>query len=315
MEKSKNHQLRLGILILAGLLFFIVSVYLLGKQQNLFSSNIKVNAHFSDVKGLQIGNSVRFSGINVGTVTDIRILNDSIIEVEMAIDKDDIKFIKKDAKVEISNEGLMGNKLIKITPGSTSSRNLEVGDELVSKNTITSDELLEETKKIIQSTKMVANNLIEVTEKMNNGSGDFSKLLNDNQITTNLEKVSGEMVNVTGDLKEITHKINHGEGDIGKLLNEDDISAQVKVIIARLDSIASVGEQTMNNLHETSRQINEGNGVVNKLIYDTTLANDLDTTMIKLNDGIDEARRAASTIDNSWILNVFSKKNKKQKSN
>ena len=311
--KDNNHQLKLGILITAGLLFFVVSVYLLGKQQNMFSSDMKIKAHFSNIKGIQVGNNVRFSGINIGTVTDIHILSDSIIEVEMAIEKEVAKFIKKDSKVEISNDGLMGNKLVTINPGNGDSDGISEGDELISNNKITSDELLEETKDIIMTTKAVAGNLKEITEKLNNGDGDFSKLLNDDKITSNLEYVSGEMVGLSSDLKEISNKINNGSGDIGKLLNDDQITQQANAVISKLDSVAYVGQQTIDNLHQTSVQINEGNGVINKLIYDTIWSHQLDTTMVKLNDGIDEAKQAASTIDNSWILNVFSK-NKKEKS-
>ncbi|MCB2197231.1 MAG: MCE family protein [Bacteroidetes bacterium] len=312
MKNNNNHQLKLGILITAGLLFFVVSVYLLGKQQNMFSSDIKVKAHFTNIKGLQVGNNVRFSGINIGTVTDIHILNDSVIEVEMAIEKEVTKFIKKDSKVEISNDGLMGNKLITINPGNRSTLGISEGDELLSKNKITSDELLEETKNIIMTTKTVAGNLKEITEKLNNGNGDFSKLLNEDEITSNLKKVSGEMVGLSSDLRKISYKINNGHGDIGRLLNEDGITRQANEAISKLDSIAFIGQQTMNNLHKTSVEINEGNGVINKLIYDTVLSYKLDTTMVKLNQGIDEAKQAASTIDNSWILNVFSKKDKKR---
>ena len=109
-----------------------------------------------------------------------------------------------------------------------------------------------------------------------------------------------------------------GDGDLAKLLNEDSITSQINALIHELDSASGTVHKISQNLLTGSRQINEGNGIINKLLYDSVFASDLDKTMNNLNQGLDQAKDAAETIDDSWILNVFSKKknkNRKQKEN
>jgi phospholipid/cholesterol/gamma-HCH transport system substrate-binding protein len=53
--------------------------------------------------------------------------------------------------------------------------------------------------------------------------------------------------------------------------------------------------------------------LITKILYDSTLTSQLDSTMEKVNSGLEDARKAAETIDNSWVLNVFSGKNEKKK--
>src|SRR5688572_3289491 len=118
MSKAVGYTIRLGVFVVLGGLFFIIGIYYIGKKQRLFSDVFKVHGIFSNVSGLQIGNNVRFSGINVGTVDNIIIINDTSVMVDMIIDSQTRKFIKQDAKAFIGSEGLMGNKIINITHGS-----------------------------------------------------------------------------------------------------------------------------------------------------------------------------------------------------
>ena len=313
MNRKISQYLRLGILVLAGLVFLLGSVYLIGKQQNMFRPVVKINTYFSDVKGLELGNNVRFSGINVGTVSKIELINHAMVRVEMSIDRKIIKFIKKDAQVEISNDGLMGNNILIIHPGTGEEEAVVEGDELLSKTSITTDELLTEAKNILQNSKLITNNLIEISSKLNNGDGDFSMLLNENKVSSNLDLISKRIMHLADEMEEITGKIDHGDGDIGRLLNKDDLTQKANTILARIDSISVLSMKAVENLHDVAVQLKEGDGVVQKLVYDTTMSNKFDTTLLKINESLDEARKAVKTVDDSWILNVFSKKKKEGK--
>lgn len=313
MKRNTNHQLKLGILVLAGLAFFITSVYLLSKQQNLFVKVVKIQSSFSDIKGLKLGNTVHFSGINVGTVSEINIINDSTVHVEMLIQKEIIRFIRKDSKVEIKNEGLIGNKIIFIYPGSINQPSVEENDVLLSRNTLTTEDLLEQAKSILIDGKRISNNLATISEKLNNGDGDLSKLINDNSITTKLNKASDKLIDLTADLDQIAKKANSGNGDLATLINKKNITNRIDSILVELDSVSVISKQTVSNLNKASEQINSGNGLITRLLYDSTLSYQLDSTIKKANSGLDEAKKAAKTIDNSWMLNVFSGKNEKKK--
>ena len=68
MNKESGYQWKLGMFVIIGLALFVTTIYFVGKQKNLFGSTFELNSKFNSVNGLEVGNNVRFSGINIGTV-------------------------------------------------------------------------------------------------------------------------------------------------------------------------------------------------------------------------------------------------------
>ena len=85
MKNRTAQNLRLGIFIITGVVIFVLAVYFIGNKQNLFGDNTRISSVFKNVDGLQRGNNVRYAGVNVGTVRDITIVNDTSIVVDMLI--------------------------------------------------------------------------------------------------------------------------------------------------------------------------------------------------------------------------------------
>ena len=85
---TQKFKIRLGLFIAGGLALFVIAIFIIGKQKNLFNPVFKLTTTFYNVSGLQVGNNIRFSGINVGTVDNIDIINDSTVRVDMLIKKE-----------------------------------------------------------------------------------------------------------------------------------------------------------------------------------------------------------------------------------
>src|SRR3954467_10262416 len=100
---TPKFKVRLGLFIAGGLALFLIAIFIIGKQKNLFNPVFRLTTEFYSISGLQVGNNVRFSGINVGTVDNIQIVNDSTVRVDMMIKKDVQPFIKKDCEVAIGS--------------------------------------------------------------------------------------------------------------------------------------------------------------------------------------------------------------------
>src|SRR5574339_214522 len=111
MAKQMVNNIKLGVFVMAGLLFLILLLYMIGKNKNLFGSNFILKARFENVQGLQTGNNVRYAGIESGTVKKITILNDTVVEVVMVIDDKMKSIIRKNAIVSIGTDGFVGNKV------------------------------------------------------------------------------------------------------------------------------------------------------------------------------------------------------------
>ncbi|QGY47698.1 MCE family protein [Maribellus comscasis] len=308
MKDKKNRSLKLGIMVTVGLILFLWAVYYLGSQQKLFTSSVAVKSYFNNVSGLVEGNKVRYSGITVGTVSEIKIVSDSTILVEMSIDQKTKEFIRRDSKVEINSDGLMGSKIVNILPGTAAAGSVSDEDFLQTVNPLDLQNILVEAKKVIDDGRKITGNLIEITNKINNGDGDIAVLLNDNSITTRLNEIGNQMASTSVMVNSIVAKIDNGEGDLGRLINDTTLTAEMGQVMERFNTVSMRTDSISQEIHAFSKELNTGNGVISRLVYDKEMAEHVDTVIVKANAGIEEVMEVAETIERSWIFNLFSKK-------
>ncbi len=311
MKNSTSRKIKLGIFVTVILALLLFAVYYIGKNQNLFHSVTKIYTVFDDIKGLNSGSNVRFSGISVGTVTEIEILEDTVVQVEMAIRKNYVGFIKKDSKVEIDNEGLMGSKILVIHHGSETSPAVEENDKLLAQETINVEDILQEATRIVQNSRDAARNILAVTEHVINGNGSLGRLLYDTVLVADVNFMLERLKASSENAREITESISAGEGDLGKLIYSDSLTTSLSVTFNNLEDASNKVYGLAKNLDKATEQINQGDGLINSLLYDTTMIVKADTTMEKLNRSIEEITETAERIKESWIINLFSGKKKK----
>jgi phospholipid/cholesterol/gamma-HCH transport system substrate-binding protein len=202
---SQKFKVRLGLFIAGGLAIFVLAIFIIGKQKNLFNPVFTVNSTFYNVSGLQVGNNIRFSGINVGTVDNITIINDSTVRVFMMIRKEVKQFIKSDCKAAIGSEGLIGDKLIIITQGSTDAPLVSEGQEISSEEPIEMDAIMASLKVTADNAAVISYQLAEIMIKVNSGTGTLGRLIRDSTIAGNLNQT---MVNLKNSSKGLDENMN-----------------------------------------------------------------------------------------------------------
>jgi len=183
---SQKFKIRLGLFIAGGLALFVFAIFIIGKQKHLFNPVFKLTSTFYNVSGLLVGNNIRFSGITVGTVDKIRIINDSTVKVDMLVDKDVQRFIKSDCEVAIGSSGLIGDKLLTITQGSTDAPVVREGQKLESAEPVELDA-------IMANLQVTTQQLAEIMVKINSGNGTLGRLIQDTVIAENFSQT---MVNI-----------------------------------------------------------------------------------------------------------------------
>lgn len=187
MNKESGITWKLGMFVILGLAIFVAGIYIIGKQKNLFGSTFQLRSQFKSVSGLKAGNNVRFSGINVGTVDEVVLITDSSVMVHMVIKKDVQKFIKTDARTSISSDGLMGDKVLTIYPGTSTNIPVKDNSFIVSKKPIDMDDIMTSVKTSVDNIDIITGQLAEFTYKLNNGKGALSKLMNDEKFGKSLD--------------------------------------------------------------------------------------------------------------------------------
>ncbi len=185
---SEKYKVRLGMFIAGGLALFVGAIFVIGKQKNLFDPVFKLNTTFYNVSGLQVGNSVRFTGINVGTVDNITIINDSTVRVDMLIKSEVKQFIKSDCEVTIGSEGLIGDKLIVITQGNSSSTLAKEGQHLYSTEPVETDAIMASLQVTAGNAEIISQEVAEIMVKVNSGEGTLGRLIQDSTIAENLNQ-------------------------------------------------------------------------------------------------------------------------------
>jgi phospholipid/cholesterol/gamma-HCH transport system substrate-binding protein len=190
---NQKFKIRLGLFIAGGLTLFVLAIFIIGKQKNLFNPVFKLTSTFSNVSGLQVGNNIRFSGINVGTVDNIRIINDSAVRVDMLVKKDVRKFIRSDCEVAIGSEGLIGDKLLTITQGSADAPMVKEGQQLASAEPVEIDAIMASLQVTAGNAEIISQQVAEIVIKINSGRGTLGRLIEDTAIAENLSQT---MVNI-----------------------------------------------------------------------------------------------------------------------
>ncbi|GAC1533514.1 MAG: hypothetical protein NVS3B15_14180 [Sediminibacterium sp.] len=187
MKTSIAQKIKVGSFIAAGFGLLLVAIFLIGKQKNLFTKTFTIYASFKNVSGLQTGNFVRFAGINIGSVENISIQNDTIVRVSLQLQNSIRQFIKTDAAASIGSDGLMGDKLIQIAPGTPNAPIIKEGGFITGINPGSMDQIMNKLAKIATNAESLTENLAGIVQKVNHGEGTFGRLLSNDNLARKLE--------------------------------------------------------------------------------------------------------------------------------
>ncbi|HEX8563402.1 MAG TPA: MlaD family protein [Flavobacterium sp.] len=206
---SDTFKVRLGLFITVGIILFIAAIFFIGRQKNLFDPVFKLSTHFNNVSGLQVGNTVRFSGINVGTVDNIRIVNDTTVQVDMLIQKDVQDFIKTDAMAIIGSEGIIGDRVVVISNGEPGSKPVRDGQAIASTEPIETDAIMASLQITADNAAIATDEITEILYKVNNGEGTLGRLLNDEAIANNIDATIENLKSSSQGLEENMEAAKH----------------------------------------------------------------------------------------------------------
>ncbi|MBI2729262.1 MAG: MCE family protein [Sphingobacteriales bacterium] len=323
MSKKIIDNVKLGIFVMAGLLLLIFSLYMIGRTESLFGSTFKLRTHFKNTNGLTKGNNIRYSGIQVGTVKSMQILNDTTIEVVMVIEEKARTYIHTNAITSIGNEGLMGNKVINISPGKGFAPVVNENDIILSQKSIDTDEMLQTLNKTNENIAVISEELKSTVLRINNSSAIW-KILNDNSLASNL-KIALENIRlasvkskeVTTDLYTVINDVKKGKGSAGILLRDTAFAVQLNEAVVKLkqagDNANRLAEVLTNDINKINNQIEKGQGVITALINDTSITLQLKRTLDNIEKGTDGFNANMEALKHNIFFRGYFRKLEKQK--
>lgn len=319
MEKTDTQKIRLGLFVIIGLTFFVLAIYFIGNKQQMFGKTEHLKAVFNNVGGLQLGNNVRFSGINVGTVRGIEIVNDSTISVNMQIDKAIFPHIKKDAVATIGSDGLVGSVIINIIPGKGNMPPVRPGDAIQSQNRVRTDDMLTTLNVTNQNAAQLTIDLLKITNEINQGKGTIGVLLRDTVMAKDLKatihnlRVTSERTNQTMDnLNKQIAALDNKDNVIG-VLKDTVVGNKIRKIVTNLDASSQEINKVVSNLNATILNIKEGKGAINYLSNDPKLVKKIDSTMTNINEASKKLNENLEALKSNFLFRGYFKKQEKAK--
>jgi phospholipid/cholesterol/gamma-HCH transport system substrate-binding protein len=206
---TQRFKVRLGLFIAGGIILFLAAIFVIGRQKNLFNPVFRLTTAFHSISGLQVGNNVRFSGINVGTVDNINIINDSTVQVDMMIRKQVQEFIKEDCEVAIGSQGIIGDRLLIISQGSNVAPVIKEGQHLSSIEPVETGAIMASLKVSAGNAEIITEQLAYIMMKINSGNGTLGRLIQDSSIAENFSKTMSNLRKSSKGLDENMEAAKH----------------------------------------------------------------------------------------------------------
>ena len=322
MKSNSTDNVKLGLFVLASLFFLILLLYLVGKNSNMFGSNYILRARFENLQGLKAGNNIRYAGIDIGTVKSVYIINDTIMEVKMIIDKKAKNIIKKNSVVNIGTDGLVGNKVVNIISVKEDAPFAVENDILPSKKPIDTDDMMRTLNKTNNQVSKIAEDFSLTINKLNNSKGIW-QLLNDQTIAENISNASSQVNKSSNKINEIANQINdiayelkNGNGIMSKLINDknlaDSLTAAINNFKTAAHEISEAGKEINYSVNLISKEINEGKGSIHAILKDTSVTVLLEKSMENIESGSKGFSDNMDALKHSFLFRGYFRKLEKR---
>jgi len=312
-------RMAVGIFIFLGLAILVIGVLTIGGQHKAFVRTISVRAIFDDIQGLQTGNNVWLSGMKVGTVKKIAFYGSSQVEIVLSIEHQAQSHIRRDAKVRISTDGLVGNKIVVISGGSEAA-------PMVANNDLLTTEHLPGLQEMTATLQASNNNLLEITgslrtitKKLNDGQGTLGQLINDPSIADQLKAsilhlraASAGSEKMIANLQVFSAGLHKPGGLANELVNDTVVFQQVRHTVATLNEAAATASEFSAALRTAGQGLNDTNTPIGMILHDEGTAADLQRTIKNLRVSSKELSDDLEAVQHNFLLRGFFKKKNKE---
>lgn len=274
---ERQMQLRIGALVLVGIVLFIGFVLSIGKRSTLFQEKYSLWASFISTEGLAVGSPVRLAGVTIGNVTRItfgREPRDRRIAITLSVERRVQDRIREDSVASIGTIGLVGDKVLEITVGSYDKPILQAGAQLASVDPPDYLRLLQKGDRILDNVTRISASLDEF---LSGGGKTEKRTLND--ALRSLQTTLVEIEKGQG----LAHDLIYGKEGAQLLGRVDSVAQTLERLAKAIETergllhalIYTPEEETLGRLTRTLdradallKDVKDGPGMLHALIYD-----------------------------------------------
>ncbi len=305
-------QVKVGIIITAALAVLFIGVFISGSIVSVLTPKVTIRAVIADVKGLKEGAPVWLFGIEEGSVTKISLDPTFGTVMTLSLHKKVLGFLRKDATASVQTMGLLGDKYVDLTSGSSAAPPLQPGDMIHGTPQIEFADIMKASAASIQKATDFMDRIGRLAEKIEKSKGTVSRFLEDPSLYDNLKESSKQLALLARDIHE-------GRGTIGLLVKDPTLYERLASASKSLEGFSSKlesGSGTLNRLMEDDvlynrlvgaassmdefgKKLNDPSGTIGRLLGNPQLYENIDNASRKLSlilDKIDRGEGAAGKL-------------------
>ena len=320
MKTAQNKRtVIVGMFIFFGLLILLIAVLTMGGRKNAFEKTITLNAVFNDVSGLQKGNNIWFSGTKVGTVKKVELSGYGQIDVEMKIKKQVIDFIRRDAKVKIGSDGLIGNRIVIIYGGTVSAFAVKTGDTLKSEMPLNSAQMMNTLQESNQNLSAITSNLKSVSSKLAEGEGTLGQLFTEDslanslKLTANTLRYASESIQLlTSNLAAYTTKMQQKGVLANDFVSDTIFFNRLKAASLQIQEASINAKELTDNLSQVSYRMRDSSNLAGVVLQDKESATKLRATVDNLQAGTKKFEENMEALKHNFLFRGYFRRKEKR---
>jgi phospholipid/cholesterol/gamma-HCH transport system substrate-binding protein len=301
-KQLKWSQLKVGLTVLVASITLGILIFLMSGTGGLFSRKIILKTYFDNANGLRVGAPVRLAGVDIGNVTNIRVVEDvgkrlTPVEVTMKVNTTFLFNLRKDSLTLLSTAGVLGETYIDIDSSQSKAPQVRNGDVLPSRDVPDFSDMVRSGQSTLQNMDALLKRLDRIVAFVESGQGSVGMLIYDPTLYNRLNSTVNEF-------QGLVNEVAQGKGTLGKLFSDEELYQKVNGTVDRLNTViddlnagkGSAGKflkdpalyntanDTIANVKKLTDDINAGKGAIGKLTKDEEFARKLQNTMDKLSD-------------------------------
>jgi phospholipid/cholesterol/gamma-HCH transport system substrate-binding protein len=260
-ERPYALQLRIGTFILVSLVVFFAIVYLLGARARYFESKYELAAEFTEVAGLIEGATVRLAGVQIGRVTRVVLAPEpgGKVRVTMTVARRFHERIRENSEARIATQGLLGDKIVDITPGTPDAPPLRPGAAIAAQDPQEMSRMFAEGARTLRTVSELATTLRAAADRLDKG-GTFDDIgaavKSARRITDEVEKGRGwlhvlvyeepealrRLNGVLSSTQQLISRAENGDNAVSVLLSKES-GKSARALLAALDALGRAAEK------------------------------------------------------------------------
>jgi len=216
-----NRFMMVGVFVIAGLALFTTGLFMIGNRHEAFARRVELYTEFADVSGIVPGAGVQVAGMNAGEVLAMEVPDapPAKFRVKLRINEKFSGLVRADSVVTVGTEGVVGNRFLQISAGSSRAPSAVTGTTLKGIEPTDLSALLELAKGTIAN---VDNTVRNANSLVTNANGLITTVAGNLNATLDKTKLTISNAN------DVVTCLKQGRGPAGMLLRDEVLADQVR---------------------------------------------------------------------------------------